>query len=441
LISSSENAFSCFTRKFQVFFSNVGSIPKSETSDIPLETTSKHAMLSAKKRFLDYIRETKSKNTLKSYRVSLSLFEEFYGKSCDEALKERREDVASGDFQRSMRFSRIIEKFHRWLLNQGFSINSARCNTIGIRQFFKFYGVPVMVDSSSGITQTVITTKDFVPTIEQYRKAFNCADLQTRVIISLALDFGCRISDFLAIKRSDLPDLNQTPPIAFEMITQKEKVLAKTFISSESVELLKTYLETLKDNSNPYLFPSNGKQALKPEAINYKLRQAFKKAQIHIPEGKRLRFHSFRKRFLSTCANLKIDESIARILVGKSVDKSMLTYLSDIRLRESFVEVREQNLTLFKHRIKSELEMKDEQIQSLQKRISDLEQIIQTFINMFGKNITEQVRKEMAKEGIAFKPSTLQNLKPYELIKTLIKIKERKTQAEYEKLIQENNNH
>ena len=74
--------------------------------------------MSETEKFLDYIKQAKSKNTLKSYKVSLRLFEEFYGKSCDEALQERREDVTSGDFERNRRVAREIEKFHAWMLNK-----------------------------------------------------------------------------------------------------------------------------------------------------------------------------------------------------------------------------------------------------------------------------------------------------------------------------------
>lgn len=47
------------------------------------------------------------------------------------------------------------------------------------------------------------------------------------------------------------------------------------------------------------------------------LKQLAKKCKIKIPEGKRLRFHSFRKRFLSTCADLKIDPNTAKNLSWK----------------------------------------------------------------------------------------------------------------------------
>lgn len=192
--------------------------------------------MSETEKFLDYIKEAKSKNTLKSYKVGLRLFEEYYGKTCDEALSERREDIANGDFVKNRRFAREIEKFHSAMIKQGYTINSARANTIGIRQLFRFYGMPVTLEPQSGVTQTVVTTRDFIPTIQQYRDAFNVADLRTRVLISMGLDLGWRIGDVLSLKKDDIPDLNQQTPIPFELITEKENVIAKSFLSAETVD-------------------------------------------------------------------------------------------------------------------------------------------------------------------------------------------------------------
>ena len=233
--------------------------------------------MSKTEKFLDYIKQTKSKNTYKEYKHGINAFSKWYGKDPDTVLEERREDVASGDFDRNMRFGREVDKFHASLIKEGYSINSARTMTLGIKQLFKFYGFPVKTTSYD----TVITTKDFVPTIEQYRAMFNVSDIQTRTIISMGLDLGWRIGDLLSLTKSDIPDLNQKTPIPFDLVTEKEKVISKTFLSAETVALLKTYLPTLPQH-NPYLFPSNGKQSLKGEAINYKLREACKKAKIKI---------------------------------------------------------------------------------------------------------------------------------------------------------------
>ena len=76
--------------------------------------------------FLDYIVDTKSKNTYKGYKLGLKKFCEWFGKSADEILEMRKKDVISDDPMQKRRFSREIEKFHAFLLKQGYRINSAR---------------------------------------------------------------------------------------------------------------------------------------------------------------------------------------------------------------------------------------------------------------------------------------------------------------------------
>ena len=49
-----------------------------------------------------------------------------------------------------------------------------------------------------------------------------------------------------------------------QLLADKEDVVAKGFLSLETVDLLKKYLETLPDD-NPFMFPSNQK---KPKPIS-----------------------------------------------------------------------------------------------------------------------------------------------------------------------------
>jgi integrase len=395
--------------------------------------------MSKTKAFLDYIKKTKSINTFRLYERGLRLFEEFYGKSSDVAIEERREDIASGDFERNKRFTRLIEEFHARLRKQDYAINSARAMTLGIIQLFRHYGMPITIERASEVSKTVITTKDFVPTIEQYRSAFNVADLQSRVIMSMGLDLAWRIGDVMTLRKDMLLDLNQPTPIPFDLRTQKEDILAKSFLSAETVELLKTYLATLPQE-NPYLFPSNGDGHLLGEAINYKLKEAFKKAKIEIPKGKNLRYHAFRKRFLSECANLKIDINTAKILCGKSVEKSMLTYLSEVEHKNAFLEVKEK-LSLTKVSIKP----MSVETSELERKIERLERIIAGVVALGGSDfikkaeqiIETQFTGTMRMKGlkvITEKPSIL------EVLELIGKAQEEKQRKEYEKLIEENNN-
>jgi integrase len=383
--------------------------------------------------FIDHIRKTKAKNTIKEYMCSIAKFSDFEKKSLDQILEERRLDIASGDFMRSMHFSRELEAFHKNLLDRKFSINSARNYCIGIKQFFKFYGFP-LVNLSGEISKTVLTTKDFVPSIQQYRDLFNASKtIQQKVIISMSLDLGWRIGDLVSLRKDQLPDLTQEPPIPFDLVTEKEKVLAKSFLSLETVELLKTYLGTLP-KENPYLFPANHEKHLDGETINYHLNEVAKVAHIKIPEGKRLRYHCCRKRFLSECANLKIDPNTARILCGKDVEESMLTYLSEVSHRRAFIELKEV-LNVSNGAIKKTIQTKDMEIEKLQGKVSELENMVRLMSEIYGKQILEKAKAELHISGEEGETK----LSPYEALKLMAKLREKEEEKAYRKMLENGN--
>lgn len=397
-------------------------------------------MISAKQRFLDYYKEARSKGTYKSYKRGLALFEEYYGKSCDIALKQRREDVASDDYERNQRFVREIEKFHKWLLKEGYSINTARTMSLGIMQLFRYYGVPIVLPPQSKVSKTVVSTKTYIPKIQQLRKMFQIANLREKVILSLGLDLAWRINDFAKLKKEDIPDLGEQTPIKIEIITQKEDVISSTFISNETVELLKAYIPTLK-KENPYLFPSNGKRHLKDEAINKILKKLVKKAKVKIPRNKRFTFHGLRKRFLSTAYTLGIDNEVSKLLVGKSIGKAMETYLEDVNLKNAFLEIREKTLSLSNEKAKSEIEMKDLEIAKLKKENEQLKLQMKGFAQLFSEDIMKKVDAKMKAEGITpIKDDTETTIEDVlETLENIGKAEKEKQKREYDKLLAETN--
>jgi len=243
------------------------------------------------KEFLDSV---VNPNTKKGYRVGIKKFCKWYGKSPREILETRKDDLTQRPGEdlieyrnRAVRFEKEIEKFHGYLLKKTYTTNTARAMTIGIRQLFRYYQMPVKMRAGSRVTKTVKTSKNFPLRIEHVRQMFEVADLRERVILSMATDLGLRISDFIKIKKEDLPSLDQEPPIMFDVITEKEEVVAHGFLSAETVELLKVYLPTLQKKDNPYLFPSNGKRPISDEWLNRLLQKLAEKAQI-ILNGKSL---------------------------------------------------------------------------------------------------------------------------------------------------------
>jgi site-specific recombinase XerD len=294
----------------------------------------------------EFLNSISNQRTRKGYRFGLRKFVEWFSKPAEEILAMRQEDLTQKAREnlveyknRAARFEKEIEKFHSHLIEAGYSINSARNMTLGIRQLFRYYQMPVTMRSGSKVSQTVQTTKNFPLTIEHVKKMYQVANLKERTILSLATDTGLRISDFLTIKKTDLPPLDAEPPTAFTLLTQKEKIPAHCFLSQETVDLLKTYLPTLKNKTNEYLFAGNAESHISDEAISKMLNRLAEKAQIDL-NGKSLTFHCFRKMFLSASIDSGIGLTAGKKLCGKAIARSDDTYLTTVKLREKFVQLK-----------------------------------------------------------------------------------------------------
>jgi integrase len=275
-------------------------------------------------------------NTRRLYRVGLEKFAAWFKHTPSEILQMVQEDLKSDDQFKRRRFTRELERFHGDLKKAGIGTNSARNYTQGLRQFFRYYAISLQMRRGSAIGKTVLTERTYPLTIQDLRKMFGVADLKQRVILAMAKDLALRVGDFVEIKKADLPDLNSETPVPFDIMTSKEQVLAKAHLSAETVELLKTYLPTIAQNPNPYLFPSNGKGSIDADTVGWNLKKLAEKASITIPKGKRLSFHAFRKLFFSTGKNLNIDGDVLKAMCGKSVRADVLTYMNSVQWAEKF---------------------------------------------------------------------------------------------------------
>jgi len=342
----------------------------------------------------EFLDSLPSKGTKKIYKMGLKKFFNWYKKTPDQILKERKDDLTQRQNEdivtyrnRASNFSKIIENFHAYLLNEGYKINTAKSLTNGIRQLFRYYQIDIKVRNGSSLNRTVQTQRNFPLTIEHVRKMYAVANFRERVILSLATDLGLRISDFLNIKKQDLPDLSLETPISFDIMTDKEDVIARGFLSQETVELLKKYLKTLTKD-NPYLFPSsqNNPKPISRTQIGNILNDLAKKAGININNGKSLTFHCFRKMLLSASIDSGIGLTAGKKLVGKKIPQSDDTYLTTVNLKDKFSKLK--NFLTIKEKPKIETE----NIESFKKAISKLQEDL-----TIQKTITETISEENQK--------------------------------------------
>lgn len=286
-----------------------------------------------------------SKNTRKNYKRGWTRFKDFLGKRTEQILAERKADLNSEDAFLRKRYEREVVAFFNDQKEKNGSLNTAILMATAPRAFFSFYELPLRLKRGS-IPQFVMATGEHRLTLENLKAMFAVGDLRSRLIISMAKDMGIRVSDFKKIKREELRVLlNQTAPVEFKVLTRKETVIARTHISEETLELLKVYLPTLPEE-NGFLFPSE-KSCLNEDTINKIIQDLAEKAKI--PLTGRLSFKCFRKLFLSICSNLGISDWHSRIMCGKKVDRSILTYLNSIDLKADAKKIH-STLSITNHR-------------------------------------------------------------------------------------------
>ena len=376
---------------------------------MPHKTMKVWLMILSVKEFLETVQNIK---TRKSYQHGINKFIEYYGKTAEEILEQRKDDLTQRAGEnlieyknRASRFEKEIEKFHSHLLDSGRKTNTARTQTIGICQLFRYYQMPVKIRTGSKVSKTVKTTQNFPLRIEHIRKMFEIADLRERVILSMATDLGLRAGDFTSIKKDNIPQLDQQTPIPFDIVTEKEEVIANGFLSQETIEILKAYLPTLSKD-NPYLFPSNG-EYISNEWLNKLLKKLAKKARIPM-NNKSLTFHCFRKMLLSAAIDSGIGLTAGKKLVGKTIPQSDDTYLTTINLRNKFIQLK--NFQTIKQQPKVEVET----IESLKKAVIKLQEDLRTQTTITN-TISEENQKikhtiKIMEEGMAEDMMELMNV-------------------------------
>ena len=311
--------------------------------------------------FLTYIAESKAKNTAKSYRNGLTHFAEWYKKSysvemLNEILQERKDSLQSDNPQEKRKFERLVEKWHRSQLDYDESVNTARNRYVAIAQFLKFFDLDLNTAFiPSEVKKTKISEKDYPLTVEDVRAMYQIADLRGRAVLLMAKDLGLRLFDFRQLRVEQLPDLDSEPPISFNVDTRKEQVQTKGFLSAETVQVLKTYIETLKARQcsycrgrgcekckgtgkrpeSPYLWPSNGTHPLDEDSFGVWLKNLAEKAGIKTG-NLQLSFGCFRKLVMRAAIETGVGLTAAKLMVGKAMAKSDETYIAKAKLDEAF---------------------------------------------------------------------------------------------------------
>jgi integrase len=285
----------------------------------------------------DWLSAIPSKYTRKTYKSGIRKFEQFYEKPIENMLNLSDEETGH-----------TVEKFYVWLKEKGHGQNTCRNLINSPIQYLKYFGKNPKYRKSIGMYRTVLSTRDHMVTVNEVQEMARVADLREQVLLEVFL-LGLRVRDVSELKWQTFAAKGETP-IPILVLTRKEGVTARTFISAEFKALLTKYLPTL-DKSNPFLFQSKkwtkmrkGIQNLGTKQIENIFKGLVKKAGIEYHGV--LAWHSGRKLFLRRATELGISPWSAKLMCGKSVPASDDTYIHNVKLDDDFLKISEV-LTLF----------------------------------------------------------------------------------------------
>ena len=334
-----------------------------------------------------FIDSVVAENTRKTYIRGLELLEEYMGKIISEIIDERREDFKSDDVTHRRRLDRRVEQFYVWLINdRRMKPNTAWAYVTGVKSIMSYYDISLKLK----IKKPRRKANDFVPSIGQLREMYEVGDLTEKTLLSMATHIPMRINDFNEIKKSHVNHLMNSDefPAWFEFETRKTKTVMPCFITEETIQLLKKYIKTLRPD-NEYLFQGRGKQKLNEDSINRILKKLVKETDIDT-RGKRVRFHMFRKVFISVARNMiGLSDDQIKMLSGKRVKEDMDPYYVNMQLKPWFIEIANRlRLTPTKNN----------------ERMGNLEEIIIKMEKAFGKFLRQMLVAEGTIQAFTGKP-------------------------------------
>jgi site-specific recombinase XerD len=179
----------------------------------------------------------------------------FTGKTPDQLIEERKQDLKSEDPRAQHRAEMEVKRFLRSLEEEGKSPNYRITYFTAIRSFYKRNYLELKFQRREGPPSIVVTDGARAATKEEVRKLVEVSDTRRRALILTLKDTGLAESDAVRLRIKDLgvKTVDEVfmlkPPVPLELRRKKTKVYTLTFMGTESFEALKTTLNMRRTGS------------------------------------------------------------------------------------------------------------------------------------------------------------------------------------------------
>lgn len=277
-------------------------------------------------------------------------FLEYLETNADELLVQRQQDTLNSNMKIQRRLETVFLAFINKKKQDGYSIATQQVIFASIRSFFECHYLPLKIrrkdypkGDSDGAKRA---TKEAILKLLDNETEQN--NQMYKAIIHALNDSGLRIGDLRQLNCNVILDNPDAKLIQLNIITQKTKLLAKTFLGEEAIQAIKQYFK----------FRESGSKNIKPETItpNSPLFRAWRSKNIsrisrsglsaiirnHFRKigEKKMSAHSFRKKLQTDLEKAGINSNWIDQILGHALINSRDAYSlpTDEELKEAYTK-------------------------------------------------------------------------------------------------------
>ena len=295
---------------------------------------------------------TKGEATKQKYLEYFNEFLVFIAITPDELIVQRQQDLLNQDRKIQRRVESHLLAFIAKKKQEGYAVATQQIYFAAIRSFFEIHYFPLIMrrgdypkGDSNGVKRA---TKEAILKVLNNKKARN--KVTTIPLILFIKDSGLRVSDVRRLNYGDISNQleNGEKIIQINVITEKTKLLAKTFIGEEAINALKEYLKARKQGSRnvaPEIITKNSPlfkcwahgevRRILRHSISSLIQQAF----VNVNEN-RMSAHSLRKKLQTDLEKAGINSNWIDQILGHQLINSRDAYSlpTDEELRDAYVK-------------------------------------------------------------------------------------------------------
>ena len=230
----------------------------------------------------------------------------------------------------------IILRYQNYLLNElKLSKHTVKSNIGSVRGFFASQCEPI-----HGLRGKLVVAKRPSQREHQFstldlQKMYHIANTRDKAILAVGVSFGWEVSAIRNMKRKFYEDLVKRAKdqnldyVTYWTEREKEDEIRLAILNPVTLDALERWLEKTKDSTSKYLWANGNDKPITSRAFNDILKALVNEANI-ATIGK-IRWHLLRKWLMVTLTNAGFNEFETKLIVGKSIPSSDMTYLEGLR--------------------------------------------------------------------------------------------------------------